>query len=77
MPFCFGVDLLQYAKHPTAEVAVRINTSDSLATETIDYEDVNALIGVCDRIDAIVLPKFSYTRFRQLIAVIESQFEKA
>ena len=73
----FEVDLLQSTKHPTAEVAVRINTSDSRTAEAIDSEDVNALIGVCDRIDAIVLPKFSYTRFRQLITVIESQFEKA
>ena len=67
-----GVDLLQYGEHPTAEIAVRINASRDGALH--DPDDLKALIPVIDRIDAIVVPKFTYNRYRGLGAAMEKYF---
>src|SRR5579859_2986961 len=59
-------------KHPTAQVAVRIN-SDGYNP---DLEDLKALVPVSNAIDAIVLPKFTTAALTGLSKFVTENFKR-
>ena len=64
--------MTQNPKHPTAEVAVRINK----AGQSPRFDELEQLARVSQHIDAIVLPKFSRKGYNELVHFIDKHFHK-
>ena len=59
-------------KHPTAEIAVRVNSGRGGAIE----KELKALAKVSSAIDVIVFPKFTLSHFRSLAMFIQNNFTR-
>jgi hypothetical protein len=67
-------------KHPTAEVAVRINKVPHASSHAPDSlplrDDLASFAGISDKLDAIVIPKVSLDGILETINYINQEFER-
>ena len=58
-------------KHPTAEVAVRINAVGKIKGVSPASPELESLLQIVDKFDALVIPKFNWRTFSLLDKIMK------